>query len=42
MNRANIVNPKFVELHKSRGMETYEHKLFMRSTGIKKFSTGNF
>ncbi|KAG7172495.1 Dolichyl pyrophosphate Man9GlcNAc2 alpha-1-3-glucosyltransferase-like [Homarus americanus] len=29
---ARKLNPSFVELHKSRGYESYEHKLFMRYT----------
>ncbi len=28
-----MVDPRFVELFKSRGIETVEHKLFMRLTG---------
>ena len=31
--RANKINPKFVSLFDSRGIETLEHKLFMRTTG---------
>uniref|UniRef100_A0A8C7ZSB4 Alpha-1,3-glucosyltransferase n=1 Tax=Oryzias sinensis TaxID=183150 RepID=A0A8C7ZSB4_9TELE len=29
---ANIINPEWVKLHKSRGYESPEHKLFMRTT----------
>uniref|UniRef100_H2M3G8 Alpha-1,3-glucosyltransferase n=1 Tax=Oryzias latipes TaxID=8090 RepID=H2M3G8_ORYLA len=29
---ANIINPEWVKLHKSRGHESPEHKLFMRTT----------
>lgn len=29
---AKLINPSFVELHTSRGFESYEHKLFMRYT----------
>ncbi|XP_077869978.1 dolichyl pyrophosphate Man9GlcNAc2 alpha-1,3-glucosyltransferase-like [Saccoglossus kowalevskii] len=29
---ADRINPEWVELHKSRGIETYAHKLYMRST----------
>lgn len=31
--RAKIINPEWVELHKSRGFESPAHKLFMRATG---------
>lgn len=31
--RAKIINPEWVELHKSRGYESPAHKLFMRATG---------
>lgn len=31
--RARLINPEWVELHKSRGHESPEHKLFMRATG---------
>lgn len=30
---AKIINPQWVELHKSRGFESPAHKLFMRATG---------
>lgn len=28
-----MINPEWVELHKSRGYESPAHKLFMRATG---------
>lgn len=31
--RAKMINPEWVELHKSRGYESPAHKLFMRATG---------
>jgi len=31
--RAKIINPEWVELHRSRGYECPVHKLFMRTTG---------
>lgn len=31
--RAKTINPEWVELHKSRGYESTQHKLFMRTTG---------
>lgn len=30
---AKIINPEWVDLHKSRGYESPAHKLFMRATG---------
>lgn len=32
--RANKINSSWVSLHKSRGIETYHHKLFMRYTVV--------
>ena len=31
--RSEWINPDWVELNKSRGYESYEHKLFMRYSG---------
>lgn len=31
--RSNLMNPKFVKLHASRGHESDQHKFFMRLTG---------
>ena len=36
--RAQFINPEWVELNKSRGYESYEHKLFMRYTGTQDFN----
>lgn len=33
LQRANSINPKFVTLNESRGIESEEHKLFMRLSG---------
>ena len=30
---ANYLNPKWIQLNESRGFESYDHKIFMRSTG---------
>ena len=40
--RANKINPKFVSLFDSRGIETLEHKLFMRTTGTASSSSLSF